>query len=108
MFTSNELWLDLRNKRRIYGLSKRGQASHEDYKHAVRLHREKIRRIKAQLELNLATSVKDNKKCFYKYINNKRRTRENIYALLNAGENMVTKDKEKAKVLKAYFASGFH
>ncbi|KAK4810447.1 LOW QUALITY PROTEIN: hypothetical protein QYF61_004227, partial [Mycteria americana] len=34
----------------------------EDYKDVVRLCREEIRRAKAQLELNLATAVKDNKK----------------------------------------------
>ncbi|KAK4810234.1 hypothetical protein QYF61_012403 [Mycteria americana] len=35
-----------------------------DYKDVVRLRREKIRRAKAQLELNLATAIKDNKKMF--------------------------------------------
>jgi len=37
--------------------------------------REKIRKAKAQLELNLAAGVKGNKKLFYKYINSKRRTK---------------------------------
>jgi len=36
--------------------------------------REKIRKAKAQLELSLATEVKENKKLFYKYINRKRKT----------------------------------
>ena len=40
--------------------------------------REKIRQAKAQLELNLTIGVKRNKKLFYKYINSKRRTRENL------------------------------
>jgi len=30
-----------------------------------------MRKAKAQLELRLATVVRDNKKCIYKYINNK-------------------------------------
>ena len=42
--------------------------------------REKIRKAKAQLELNLAAGVKGNKKLFYKYINSKRRTRENLHS----------------------------
>jgi len=37
----------------------------------MRLCTEQIRRGKVQLELNLATAVKDNKKCFYKYNHNK-------------------------------------
>ena len=42
-------------------LWKRGQVSHEDSKDVVKLCRENIRRAKAQLELNLAIAVKDNK-----------------------------------------------
>ena len=55
-----ELWLELRKKRRVYELWKKGQATQEDYKDVMRFCREKIRRAKAQLELNLATAVKDN------------------------------------------------
>ncbi|KAK4831147.1 hypothetical protein QYF61_015450 [Mycteria americana] len=72
---NRELWLELRKKRRVYNLWKKGQASQEDYKGVARLGREKIRRAKAELELNLATAVKDNKKHFFKYISSKRRVR---------------------------------
>jgi len=37
--------------------------------------REEIRKATAQLELRLATVVRDSKKCFYKYINNKKRAK---------------------------------
>lgn len=37
----------------------------------MRLYQEKIRRIKPQEELNLASVVEDNFKSFYKYINKK-------------------------------------
>jgi len=47
----------------------------------VRSCREEIRKAKAQLELRLATVVRDNKKCFYKYINNKQRAKENLHPL---------------------------
>lgn len=40
------------------------------------------------------------KACFYKFINSKRRIRENLPPLLDAEENIVTKDEEKAEVLK--------
>ncbi|PKU43820.1 rna-directed dna polymerase from mobile element jockey-like [Limosa lapponica baueri] len=62
---------------------------------------------KAQLKLNLALDVKNKDKSFYKYISNKRRTRENLHPLLDVGGKIVTKDEGKAEVLYAFFASVF-
>ncbi|KAK4828306.1 hypothetical protein QYF61_025318 [Mycteria americana] len=67
-----------KKKRRDSDLWKKSKGTQEDYNDVMRLCREKIRRAKAQLEINLATAVKDNKKCFYKYISNKRRAKDNI------------------------------
>ena len=69
--------------------------------------REKIRKAKAQLELNLATGGKRNKKLFYKYINSKRRTQENFHSLLDEAGIVTTEDKEKAEVLYAFYTSVF-
>lgn len=43
---------------------KKGQAAQEDYRAVVMLCREKSRRAKAQLELSLASVVKNNKNAF--------------------------------------------
>ncbi|KAK4819007.1 hypothetical protein QYF61_024123 [Mycteria americana] len=53
---SREVWLEFRKKRRVYELWKKGQATQEGYQDVMRLRREKIRRAKAQLELNLAAA----------------------------------------------------
>lgn len=47
-------------KRRVYDLWKKGQASQADYKDILKLYREKIRRVKAQGELVSDTTIKDN------------------------------------------------
>ena len=71
----------------------------------MKLCRKKIRKAKALLELNLTTKVKDNSKYFDKYINNKRRARENLHLLLDTKSNLVTKDQDKAEELNAFVAS---
>jgi len=50
---------------------------------------------------------KDNNKYFYKYIDSKRRAREDLYPLLDAKGNTVTMDQGKAEVLNSFFASVF-
>ena len=55
----------------------------------------------------MATSVKDNKKSFYKYINGERMGKSSLCSLLDEGGKLVTADEEKAEVLNAFFASVF-
>jgi len=80
----------------------------EVYKCLVRSCRDETGKEKAQLELRLAAVVRDNKKYFYKYINNKNRAKESFHPLLDAGGYIANKDEEKAEVLNAFFASVFN
>ncbi|KAK4810525.1 hypothetical protein QYF61_004488 [Mycteria americana] len=68
---------------------------------------DEIRKAKAQMELNFARDVKGNKKGFYEYIGDKRKTRENVVPLLNEMGHLVLQDMEKAEVQNAFFASVF-
>ena len=92
--------LGLRKRRRVYHLWKKGQVTQKEYM-------EEIRKAKVQLELRLVSVVRDNKKCFYKYINNKRAS-ESLHPLLDVRGNTANKDEEKAEVLSAFFASVFN
>jgi len=100
---------ELRDSRRerVYLLWKKGWATLREYRELIRTCREKIRKAEAELELNLATVIKENKKHFYKYFNSKRRAKENLHPLLDAAGNVTTEDKEKAEVLNAFFTSLF-
>jgi len=48
---------------------------------------------------------KRHRKKFYKYINNKKRAKEILHHLLDAGANIATKDEEEAEILNTFFAS---
>lgn len=87
-------------------LWKDGQVTQELFKVVAMSCRKKNREAKAQLELNLATSVKDNKKK-YKYTNGKRRGQNQRPFLIGCWGNTVTKEEEKAEALNSFFASTF-
>jgi len=94
-----ELLLGLRKKRRVYHLWKKGQATQEEYRGLIKSCRGEIEKAKAQLELRLATVVKDNKKCFYKYINSKKRAKENLHPFLDVGEILPPRMRKRLRYL---------
>ena len=104
---NQELVLRLWQKKRVYVLWKKGQTTWGDYKEVAKVCREEVRKAKAHLELRLATAVKETKESFYKYINGKRRIKENFHPLLDAARSVTTEDK-KAEVLNTFFTSAFN
>ncbi|PKU36894.1 hypothetical protein llap_12800 [Limosa lapponica baueri] len=69
--------------------------------------RNQIRQAKAQIEINLARDIKDNKKRFYRYVSDKRKTREDVGPFRKKRGDLNTQDMEKAEVLNDFFASVF-
>jgi len=98
---------NLKWKKKVYRMWKRGPAIWQEYKNVIRARRDVMRKAKAHLELNLAKEVKDNKKGFVECVNRKRKIRENVGLLLNEVGALVTEDTEKVGLLNSFFASVF-
>lgn len=62
---------------------------------------------KANLELNLVTDMKSDKKCFYRYKRSKKNTKENVSWLLNGVGDPVAKNTGKAEMLKPFLTFDF-
>ncbi|KAK4822413.1 hypothetical protein QYF61_015160 [Mycteria americana] len=105
---NRELLVELKRKKKLYDLWKQGQASQEDYRAVVRICREKTRKAKAELELKLASVVSDNKKGFFKYVNSKRRSKENIGQILVEDGDLTNRNEEKVEAFNVVFASIFN
>ena len=79
----------------------------EEYREIVQAARDWVRKAKALIEFNLARNVRSNKKSFYRYVDDKRETRENVGPLWKETGDVVTQDMGKAEVLNDYFVSVF-
>ncbi|KAK4827027.1 hypothetical protein QYF61_013161 [Mycteria americana] len=79
----------------------------ENYKVIARACRDAVRKAKDELQLELARGVKNYKKVFFRYVNNKQKQKENTGLLLNRSAELVTNNAEKAEVLTTFFTSVF-
>ncbi|KFV97213.1 hypothetical protein N327_03267, partial [Fulmarus glacialis] len=104
---NKELLDTLKHRKEAYRGWKQGQVAWEEYREIVPAARDQIRKAKVLIELNLARDIKGNKKSFYRYMADKRKTRENVGPLWNKMGDLVTQDMEKVEVLNDFFASVF-
>lgn len=79
-----ELLSLIRHKKETHRRWKWGWATWTEYRNVNRTSKNETRRVRANLELILAKDVR-NKKVFFKYINSKRKTKDNVGLLLNGG-----------------------
>jgi len=97
----------LRVKKGAYKLWKQGRVTWEEYRDAVRTCRHRIRKAKVQVEQNLVRDMKNSKKTFYRYIGQTRQAKMGVPSLVNLKGELASMDKEKAEVLKEFFALVF-
>lgn len=98
-----ELWLELRKKKSVYDLWKKGQATQNNYKMLWGCARTKLEGQKPNLSSICLLLLKIIKQCFYKYINKKRKTKENLHSLLDMRENIVMEHKGNTELVNASF-----
>ena len=77
-------------KKEAYRRWKQGQIAWEEYRETVLVARDQVRKVKDLIELNLSRDVKGNKKSFYRYVSDKRKTRENVGPLWKETGDLVT------------------
>ena len=107
LWLCKDLQLKLREKREMYRKWKQGCVSWEEYRAVVRVCRDRIRKAKAQMELNLVRDATDNKKGFYRYIGRRRQAKESVPPLTKGNGELASSDIEKAEVHNECFASVF-
>ncbi|XP_059581920.1 uncharacterized protein LOC132249993 [Alligator mississippiensis] len=94
-------------KREAYTQWKGGAITREDYTTVVRGCRGAVRKAKAEMELGVATWIKDNKKSFFKYIGGKKKVPGNLGPLQDMLGNLVVTPDDKASLFNDFFASIF-
>ena len=65
------------------------------------------RKAKVEMELGLASQIKDNKKSFFKYIGGKKRVLGNVGPLQDTPGNLVITTDNKTNIFNDFFASIF-
>ena len=81
--------IKLQNKKDIYSKSKQGQGIVKEYRNIAWACKNADGKVKAQLELKLASNVRDNKKSFCDYTDSKRTSKENVDPLLKEVSSLV-------------------
>ena len=83
----------------MYRKWKQSCVAWEECRAVVCVCRDRIRKAKAQKELNLVRDVKDNKKGFYRYVGRRRWAKESVSPLMKGNGELASSDIEKAEVL---------
>lgn len=88
-------------------MAEQGPAAWEEYRDAIQMCRDRLRKAKTHMQLKLARDVKNNKKWFYRHADQKRKARESVLPLIHEKGELATMGMEKTEVLNKFFASVF-
>ena len=106
MWRSRQRPANWTHNKEVYRRWKQGQVTQWDNRAAVSFCRGRVRKAKADLDLNLVRDVKGSRKGFYEYINSTRKTRENVPTAECSG-GLLTQDTENTlEVLNVLWSTG--
>uniref|UniRef100_A0A452GZ21 Reverse transcriptase domain-containing protein n=1 Tax=Gopherus agassizii TaxID=38772 RepID=A0A452GZ21_9SAUR len=105
---SKQLREGIRQKQTAYREWKKGRISKESYLGEVRTCRDKVRKAKSRIELDLAKGIKTNSKRFYSHINKKKTKKEEVGPLYTEDGMEIKDNLGMAQHLNKYFASVFN
>ena len=104
---SKDLLVRLRERKKKYKQWMQGRVAWEEYRDAVQMCRDGIRKDEAQMELNLVREAKNSKNVFFRYYGQKRQAKESVPNLIHGKGELASSYIEKAEVLNKFFASVF-
>lgn len=91
----------------VYAVWKKSLTTWEECMNGVRDCKDTMMKVKVHLELNLVREMKHNMKGLFKYVNSKRKMRENAGFLFNRETALVTANAEKGEMVNIDLASVF-
>ena len=94
---------NVKHKKEAHRRRKEGQLAWQEYREIDQAVRHQVRKVKALIELNMTRDIKGNKKSFYRYVSDKRKTRENVVPLRKEMGGLVTEGMEKVEVHNDFF-----
>ena len=84
---NKDMLVKLRQKKEMHRWWKQGHLAWEEYRNAVQICRDRMKKPRALTVLNLARDAKNNEKGFYRYTGHKRKTEECILLLTNKDQS---------------------
>ncbi|MES9884664.1 MAG: reverse transcriptase family protein, partial [Sedimenticola sp.] len=99
----------VRNKRRkwIKYINQKSEENKEIYNSARNRASIEIRKAKVCYEKQLAENIKNDEKCFWRYVKSKTKTKDVVGNLEGENGNLVTESSERAEILNQFFTSVF-
>ena len=100
-----ETLIAVKNKRKLWKKFKycRSPENEHKYEEANRTANEMVKAAKINYEKNIALKMKDDSKIFWKFVQSKTKTKEDIQCIIEENGEIHSENKEKVELLNTFF-----